>query len=485
MCEDQRRREFMITIFFAIIGLAAVIMLFRRNKAAFIAGVMVLFTLTYRIVDIAYLDLFGPVYAIELERYVGGDTATPMFVLSCLCFILPLWLLCRPLKMLRSVTGSVPDEKYHKGLTQVALAGCIVALVVVYGDMLRRGVIPLFVGMDRLEYNLISGIFHRGLYELNFLFSGILGVFTTLRRLQGRQFDLRFVVLLIALLAYWALTGNRASAFVVSICYFALPFAAVVAMERAGKLEAMASRDPWSVFVSRRVIVPVAMIASFALLVGLLINSYYDVRNYSDPLFQITQRVFIQPVQFWAATWSALDFSKDLLPSGDVFQQVVFAPLHRNANTTIQYLMIRELGYFRATELIAFGQQYAGGYPEIFFDLFGAWISLPMLLLFGIVTAATLRVATASLAKGKVLSAIMGIYIYYGFTLAYIGGMLNFLWAWTFVAKVLLLLLALWWEGAVLTRSVRSKNRSKKTKSFGVPGGPRVPPSSAVISTTN
>jgi hypothetical protein len=378
--------------------------------------------------------------------------------------------------MLRGVTGPVPDEEYHKGLSQAALAGCIVALVVVYGDMLRRGVIPLFVGMDRLEYNLISGILHRALYELNFLFSGILGVFTTLRRLQGRQFDLRFVVLLIALLAYWALTGNRASAFVVSICYFALPFAAVVAMETAGRLEAMAPRDAWSALVSRRVIVPIAMLASFALLVGLLINSYYDVRNYSDPLYQITQRVFIQPVQFWAATWSELDFSKDLLPSPDVFQQVIFDPLNPNANTTIQYLMIRELGHFRATELIAFGQQYAGGYPEIFFDLFGAWISLPMLALYGIMAAATLRVATGSLATGKVLSAIMAVYIYYGFTLAYIGGMLNFLWAPTFAVKVLLLLLALWWEGAVLARSARSA----RIRSFGVAGRPRVPPSSLV-----
>jgi len=466
----------MISIFSALLGLTAVVMLFRRNKPAFVAGIFVLFSLTYRIVDVAYLDLFGPVYAIELERYVGGGTATPIFVVSCLCFILPLWLICRPNKMLASVTGPIPDEGYYDSLRQGALVGCTIALIIVYGDMLRRGVIPLFVGMDRLEYNLISGIFHRGLYELNFLFSGILGVFTTLARLQGQRYDLRFVALFLALLAYWALTGNRASAFVVSLCYFALPFAAVLAMEATGRLEAMKPRDAWSALASRRVIVPVALIATLGMLIGLLINSYYDVRNYSDPLYQITQRVFVQPVQFWAATWSDLDFTEDLLPSSDVWQQVIFNPLNPNSNTTIQYLMMRELGIFRAMELIALGQQYAGGYPEIFFDLFGAWVSLPMLALFGIVTVSTLRVATVSLAKGKVLSSIMAIYIYFGFTLAYIGGMLNFLLAATFALKVFGLMLALWWEGAILSRSARSQ----RLKSFGTAGGPRLPPSSLV-----
>jgi hypothetical protein len=371
--------------------------------------------------------------------------------------------------MMASVTGPIPDEKYYNGLRQGALAGCTLALIIVYGDMLRRGVIPLFVGMDRLEYNLISGIFHRGLYEMNFLFSGILGVFTTLARLQGRRYDMRFVTLFLVLLAYWALTGNRASAFVVSLCYFALPFAAVLAMETAGRLEAKPPRDAWSALVSRRVIVPFSVIVVLGMLVGLIVNSYYDVRNYSDPAYQITQRIFVQPVQFWAATWSDLDFAKDLLPSSDVWQQVIFNPINPNSNTTVQYLMMRELGIFRALELIALGQQYAGGYPEIFFDLFGAWISLPMLALFGVVTAATLRVATVCLAKGKVLSSIMAIYIYFGFTLAYIGGMLNFLLAMTFALKVVGLLLALWWEGAILGKSARTQ-RLKSAATASRPG---------------
>jgi Family of unknown function (DUF6418) len=444
------RGQSMISILSAIFGLAALGMLFLRNRAAFVAGIFILFTMSYRIIDIAYLDLAGPIYAIELGHYVGGGTATPMFVISCLCFILPLWLLCRPAALTAGVAGAVPDLPYYLYIRRAVLIMCGGLIGLAYLDMLRRGTIPLLAGMDRLEYNLMAGPLHGPLYEQAFLVNVLLGVCTTLPRLQGRRFDFRFSALYLALLLYWILTGNRFSIFYTSTCFYMLPFAAVMTMEAAGKLRRMTARDAWSALFSGKVVVVAFGIVASVSLVGLLINSFYEVRNYADPIFQMTQRTFVQPVQLWATTWADVDFARDIWPSNEVFDQVFVNPLNPDSNTSIQYLMSRELGYFRTRELLFHGQQYAGGYPEIFFDLFGAWFALPIFTLLGIVTALMLRIVIASLVRGKVFTGILAIYVYFGFTLTYIGGMLNFLLAPTFAAKVVLLVVAAIWEDSLV-----------------------------------
>jgi hypothetical protein len=81
------------------------------------------------------------------------------------------------------------------------------------------------------------------------------------------------------------------------------------------------------------------------------------------------------------------------------------------------------------------GTQFAGGYPEIFFELLGTWFALPVALLFGIATTWLLRVVVRAICLGRVATALCGVYVFYGFTLLYVGGMLNFLIVWTFWVK--------------------------------------------------
>ena len=451
----------MISLLAAFFGLLVVGLLFRSNRAAFVAGFFILFSLIYRIVDILYLDLFGPTFAIELGRYVGGNIATPMFVLCCFAFLVPLWIVYRPAAMARKLGAQLPDLPYYASLRRWAFPGCAGFIGLVYLDMLRKGTIPLLVGMDRLDYNVIAGVLHNPLYELSFILTTTLGIFTVLPRLQGGRFDLRFAILFLAILFYWILTGNRFSIFYREISFFLLPFAAVLAMEAHGKLAKISRRDAWSAIVSSRVVVPMAAVLAAGTLTGLLINNFYDVRNYADPLFQMTQRAFVQPVQFWDVTWAHTDFARDLTPSRDALRQVFVNPINPDGNTTIQYLMSRELGYFRAARLIGFGQQYAGGYPEIFFDLFGPWIGLVLIVLLGVVSALLLRLSTVALTQGKLFTSLMAVYVYFGFSLTYIGGMLNFVLAPSFAAKIIILLLAMYLEGAVVANVQRPRGTAR------------------------
>lgn len=439
----------MIALAAALFGLWVHWALFRKNRTAFIAGFCVLFSLIYRIVDVAYVDIAGPIYAIETEKYVGGQNSTPMFVLCCLTLILPLWFFCRPKAVTGSLQGPLPQSEYLRYMSNIAKGVVILVLAVLYVDMVRVGPIPLFAGIDRVEYRDMAGIFHNPAYSMSFLLSAVIGIFTVLPRLQGQRYSMAFVGLFIALQLYWALTGNRASAFVITATFYAIPFSAVAAMN-ARYLLPEAKQTAWSALVSARVITPLAVIAGVIVLVSLVINSYYDVRGYADPMYQITQRVFVQPVQFWAETWDRAQFDSFAGINDEAFRRVVLDSEQVNTNASILYLMEQSIGYFRTMELMTLGQQYAGGFPEIFFEVFGSWVALPVMLLFGIATAVLARIVASNLVRGRVLTAIMGVYLFYGFTLTYIGGMLNFLLVPSYSLKLGLLVIFFFFERSVL-----------------------------------
>jgi hypothetical protein len=455
----------MISLLTTALGLTLIVLLFRRNRVAFVAGFFILFTCSYRMVDILYLDLFGPTYSIELSRYIGGNTAAPMFVLSCLAFLIPLWIAFRPAAMKRKLGGQIPNLPYFAAVRRWSFPVLAAFIGLVYLDMLRLGTIPLFVGMDRIDYNLQAGALHRPLYELSFLLSMVLGMLTVLPRLQGGRFDLSFALLFLALLAYWMLTGNRFSIFYLDISYFVLPYATVMAMERYGKLAKVDRRDAWSALFSSRVVVPIITLFSAVTLTGLVINSYYDVRGYADPAYQITQRIFVQPVQLWDATWSEVDFDEGLAVHRDVADFLFVNPIQASSNTSIQYLMSKELGYFRTARLLQIGQQYAGGYPEILFELFSPWLAIPILFLCGAITALLLRMTAIAVSRGRLFTAVIAVYVYFGFTLIYAGGMLNFLIAVSFTVKIVILVMASFLEGPMLERLAAARAR-RQTSGF-------------------
>lgn len=121
-------------------------LLWKKQRPIFFAGFFILFGLIYRIVDAVYLDLAGPVYAIELERYIGGNGAAPAFILSCFAFFLPLAVLLRRDRLTRGIPGLQPETPYHALLRKGAFAGLCALILFLYVDMVRIGTIPLFSG---------------------------------------------------------------------------------------------------------------------------------------------------------------------------------------------------------------------------------------------------------------------------------------------------------------------------------------------------
>jgi hypothetical protein len=415
--------------------LAVVIWLIRERKAAAIAATFLLFSLVTRTLALVYVDLGDPIYAIELNEEVGGDSSMPLFAASVLMFLLPLAWLFRP-----TVIGKLlPVEGFtiqaRPDVNHVAFAGLAIFLFALYGDMIVRGPIPLLDGIDRLEYtSVMAGPLHSVIMEMGFLFAGLLGVLMVIPRIAGREFDFRFLALFIGVMAYFALTGNRFSAFFAFTSFFMIPTAAVATLSGCGRLQPPSGgRGVLVTFLcSRMALVMAGILMGFALM-ALLLNSYVTVRGYDDPLEQIAQRTLVQPVQLWWTTWHDLqDRGSDVALLWDA---AFGNPLDASRNTSIQALMVKNLGYERATELLDAGQQYAGGYPEILFELFGPFAALPIALAFGLATAWLLRLTVVATSHGHLMTATLSIYVFYGFSLLYIGGMLNFLLVWTFWVK--------------------------------------------------
>lgn len=423
----------LLSTFFVLAFLA---WLATRRTAAAVAAFFLLFSLITRTLALVYVDLGNPIYAIEMYGDVGGGQSMPLFACAVMAFMLPLAVLFRPAQLDRLLPRSPALLPPRTTSRRLAFYGLALFFVLLYADMLYSGPIPLFAGIDRLDYNLQMGdSLHGWLMDFGFLFATALGILAVYPRLRGKEFDLRFLYMYFAAIVYFALSGNRFSAFYSFTSFFMIPFAALFALQRVRRLlPPPPGRSLLVRLMCSRATLVGAVGAMGLAISALLIYNVTAVRGYDDPAEQLSQRILVQPVQLWWVTWSDLQSSFN---EADLMWDGAFGnPIEPTRNTSIQALMIKYLGDERARDLMHKGQQYAGGYPEILFELFGTPIALLIALAFGTVTAFLLRFIVVSVTRGYLLTAIFAAYIFYGFSLLYIGGMLNFLLPWTFWVKI-------------------------------------------------
>lgn len=419
--------------------------LIRFRRAAAVAGFFILFSLVTRTLALAYVDLAGPIYATELFDWVGGSQSMPLFALSVVAFIIPLCFVFRPSELYRLLPKNGRIRPLKPKLRQIFLVALCLYIFALYINMLVTGPIPMFNNIDRLEYNITAGPMHRYLMAQWFLISGIMSIMMVLPRLSGNDFDLKFFLAFVALQVYFVLTGNRFSIFYASSSYFLIPVSAVVALSSLGLLKPLkAKRDKFRQYLFSKWSVITGVVIYTCIILAILIHNLMNVRVYDDPIEQFIQRSIVQPVELWWTTWRDLDYWKT--STFEVWRSAFFDPIDSTRNTSIQALMVKNLGVVRAEEIISFGQQYAGGYPEILFELFGIYVAPLIALLFGTIISLLLRFIVVSVAHARALTAVIGIYVFYGMALFYIGGMLNFLLVWTFWVKVVALIAAYLFE---------------------------------------
>jgi hypothetical protein len=311
--------------------------------------------------------------------------------------------------------------------------------------MLRIGVVPLLVGMERFEYAAqYAGALHKWFFDQGNLVMFCMGVVATLPAVGGGGIDRRMVWLLVAFFFYCFLTGHRFSAFYSFGSFFVMPMAAIPFAQGRQEHEVGAGNTaPQVPPVRRRIALKVMLVGGIAVgLVGFaLVNSYTRVRAADAGLaaFSFMQRVLVQPGELWAESYENVVLQGDYRPGYAYRMQFTSDALDPQRNTGIQFLMARAIGEARTSDTLAQGFQFTGGFPDVVLELTGPYGLLPAMVAIGIALGLLLRVILASVRQSMVGTAFLAAYVLYGVLLLVNSGMANFFLAWTYWLKCLAL----------------------------------------------
>jgi hypothetical protein len=417
----------------------------------FLGFLFILFTLAWRTSSTMFIDLAGPVWSSQTLRYIGPGLATPLHVVAYFITLTPFFLLLSP-KLVESWLDGADRRRAPPGvltLSDVTVAFSVLFLGYLFFDMARNGHIPLFAHIERFAYTAqYAGAAHRWLVQYGNFVAFWWGAMFAAERLRNQRIDFRYFGLLGLLLFYMFLTGNRFSAFYSFSGFFIIPCSAAI----AATINDNRSRVPFSwigrAFRTRGIIALGGIVSLVAVVVVLAIyNNLANVRGFanSEILAQFWERLLVQPSELGWISYERV-FSFGHWQPDRVYDFLFQMPLDPNKNTTPQYLMLETIGEPRTYEHISGGFQFAGGFPEIFFELFGPVYAWLFIFGAGYIAASLTALIVKGVIQGRYASSFLSLYVLFGFYVMYIGGMLNFLMAETYWIKIAALTAALMME---------------------------------------
>jgi hypothetical protein len=411
----------------------------------------ILFTLVWRTAATMFIDLAGPVLSSQTDRYVGPGLATPLHVLAYLVTLAPFFLLLRP-AVVQHWLRDTDRQRAAPGMITLSGITVVVSLIFLgylYFDLIRIGSIPLFARLERFVYTAqYAGAAHRWLILYGNFVTFWWGVMFAAERLRNRRIDIRYLGMLGILMAYMFLTGNRFSAFYSFGSFFVIPLAGVIAADIRDNRSAMPFSWIGRTFRCRDLIAfgAVVVLAAIASAAGIS-NNLANVRQSQgeEIVSQFWERLLVQPSELgWISYERVFNFGR--WQPDRVFDFLFQAPLDPSRNTTPQFLMLETVGEPRTNEHISGGFQFAGGFPEIFFELFGPIYAWPFIFGAAYIAAGLTSVIIKGVIQGRYASAFLSLYVLFGFYVMYIGGMLNFIMTLVYWIKIAALAIALLME---------------------------------------
>lgn len=427
---------------------ALVLFIAALRPVLFFAFFFILITVVWRAVSTAYIDLAGPVLSSQTDRWIGPGNVLATHAFAYVLTLLPFIWFFRPAHIATWVQGADrrPSQRGEINLADLTFGLSALFLVWLFVDLVRGGVVPLIDHIERFDFTSgFAGRAHVWLVEYGNLMCLWWGMMFAAGKIRGGRYDLRYPALLAVLFGYALLTGNRFSAFYSYGTFFLMPFGATLAVALAGRTPARPFA--WvSAIVDRRSIAMLAVVAVIVpVLIGIgLANNLLNVRGYDEgkAVRDLLERSLVQPSELgWIS--HERTFVENRWNTDQAYRFLFFHPIDPTRNTTPQYLMLETIGEPRTSQHVLNGFQFAGGFPEIFFELFGPILAWPFLLGASWIAAALLALSVRGVIAGRYASAFLAAYVLYGFLVMYIGGMLNFVLQTTYAMKVAALAIAL------------------------------------------
>lgn len=411
---------------------------FLDTQLFFCTALFLTWQFSLKILGTLFLDNFGPIYSDEVFTEVGGSGfSTPIMVLFC---FIPLYFISNATKSFPPITASkkhITIESFYS-LSDMSVFLFFIYIFLLYYDLFRAGNIPFLAGIDRFQYQ--GSVFHQFLENFVFLIAYYIGYMLAYTRIYSGYYDHRFLLIIFSLFIYLFLTGHRFGSFYVFTCFSLLPLGSVgIAAHYNHLVFVKSDQNIIYRFLNSRFLIYLFCFSALILVLYAMYNSLIYVRD-GDPVEALVQRFFVKPIHMYWLAWNELDlFNLNSQAYGWDF--ILNNPFDPNRNTSIQYLMSRYLGSLEAYRIYMIsGVDYAGGYPEILFDLLGFWGGLLFTLIFSYFTSILYRISVSAVYQGKLISGMMSTYVSFGLLQFYLGGMINFLFPIIFWIKVCILL---------------------------------------------
>lgn len=395
------------------------------------------FAFLWRLASVAYIDVAGPVFAEQLEREIGPGIAAVPIAVSQLIVIAALLFAFSPQRTLelREPQGSVlhPAARGGVPLSDLALAAAVLFAIGLWVELIARGPIPLFVGIERFDYSQqFGGPLHHRLLEWGAMLAFVLGVFFVAPTFRQCPFDRRFGFVFASLLIYLFMVGHRFSSLYAYGSFFLMPIGAALLRKEA--------EGDWLKATFGHRAVRSFLVMGGGLLIMIVCSvaySYLIVRRFEgdELITKISQRVLVQQGEMWWATFERI-FLRGEWDGSVAFYKLFIEPFDPGRNSTMQFLMEIGLPIERAHEILRQGSAYTGGWPEVLFELGGPLGGMLLVMLTAVIFAEFMFLLVKCIIQERYATCLFLAPILFAISINIVSGMVNSFIQMTFAIKL-------------------------------------------------
>jgi hypothetical protein len=424
----------------ACLIIAAIVSISLHRPAICLMFFFVFFAFVWRLCSALFIDVSGPVFSEQLEREIGpGVSVLPLALAQGIVIVTLLWSF-RPSRVeaLFAKGAAAPGNLVRGGrleLSNVAFWIVTLFIAALWLELLD-GPIPIFVGMERYDYaRQFGGPLNHLLLDWGPMLAFQLGLLMVAPTFHDRSFDWRFAVLFVCLLLYLFMLGHRFSSFYSYTSFLVIPIGAAL-LDRRG----YAQRALFSKALLRNVLIVSVVLC--CLIVAAIAYSYTVVRGFEGMQLyaKLVQRVLVQQGEMWWMTYERV-FLRDDWNGAHAAYKLFVDPYDPSRNSTMQLLMESSLPLPRAHVLLDAGTSYAGGWPEVLFELGGVSGGFVLVAISAFIFAEFMFLLARCIVEERFASCLFLTPILYALLINLVSGMVNSFIQLVFVFKIAMALL--------------------------------------------
>ncbi len=418
--------------------LAAMAWIAITRSALAIIYFFIFFSFVWRLSSVLYIDLSGPVFSEQLERDIGpGVAAVPLVIAQGLVVAALMFSFRRGrLQELGIQMRSLPAALTSGGrfdFPDMAFWAVLLFTIGLWIELLVSGPIPLLAAMERFDYSrLYGGPLHQRLMEWGPMLAFQVGVFFAAPTLHDRPFDRRFGALFAVLLLYLFVVGHRFSSFYSYGSFFIIPMGASLL---GREVKGLSTRRLFSGAALRNLWIAGGTLV--LIIASALTYSYVFVRGFerTELLTKVSQRILVQQGEMWWMTYDRV-FVQGNWNSGLAAYKLFVDPFDPNRNSTMQWLMELGLPLERAHFILGAGSAYAGGWPEVCFEMGGPIGGFALVALTAILLSEFMFLQTRCFVEERFATCFFLTPILFALLIDVVSGMVNSFVQVTFAVKV-------------------------------------------------